>query len=332
MHSLAVKEIVKTLSRVEEHFMSCPKLNKNKSALDPTTAYTEQLLNHPQLWRGKDIARVNKHNVVATGQPLLDQHLAGRGWPTDGLVELLLPRAGIGELRLLIPALQHISQKQWVMWVNPPFVPYAPGLQAWGINLRHQLVVRTTTHADTLWAIERSSKSACCGIVLAWPEEPQLSLKDTRRLQLAARSGRSLSLLFRPLNASNKASLAEVRMALQPGEDADTLSIDILKRKGGWPLTGLHIPLSQATGIRYDVMAGVQQLLSRWQQNQYALQLAATMYESDHTRSNLTPQQPFIDVAMQASEEAAANNVSVEVTVSATVNSPERDANGPVLH
>ena len=58
-------------------------------------------------------------------------------------MELLLPCAGIGELRLLMPALRALSntQNRWLAWINPPFIPYAPALQAAGIESSKILLI-----------------------------------------------------------------------------------------------------------------------------------------------------------------------------------------------
>jgi protein ImuA len=59
---------------------------------------------HPALWRGTQLAH-GRHAVVETGHELLAAELPDGGWPTCTLIELLLPRPGIGELHLLLPAL-----------------------------------------------------------------------------------------------------------------------------------------------------------------------------------------------------------------------------------
>ena len=72
-----------------------------------------------------------------TGFSILDEQLSGSGWPTDGITELLYEHAGIGEIRLLAPALANLSQQKagWILWISPPYIPYAPALIAAGIAL-----------------------------------------------------------------------------------------------------------------------------------------------------------------------------------------------------
>ena len=60
---------------------------------------------------------------------------------------------------------------------QPPFTPYAPALEAAGIDSNKILLIYTKTHEEMLWAMERTCKSGSCGAVLVWPDERKLSLK-----------------------------------------------------------------------------------------------------------------------------------------------------------
>ena len=225
------------------------------------------LLKHPNLWRAGQLAGLQAQGQkgIATGYAQLDEHLPGKGWPGGGLMEFMLTSAGIGELRLLTPALRTLShaENRWVAWVNPPFVPYAPALQAAGIDTSRILLIHPRNHIDGLWALERACKSGNCSAALAWLDERKLKLKDTQRLQLAAKQGRTLSCLFRPQAATSQSSMAELRLALRaaaPGE----VQLDILKRRGGWPLHNLLLPVADITATRHRDPAEVQQQLNIW--------------------------------------------------------------------
>ena len=234
-------------------------------------AYAD-LLKHPQLWRGKDLTKASATHTVASGYSALDDCLAGGGWPNAGLVDFILPHAGIGELRLLLPALTTLAENRWLAWINPPFTPYAPALEAAGIDSSKILLIYTKSHEEMLWAMERTCKSGSCGAVLVWPDERKLSLKETRRVQLAAKQGTTLSVLFRPIEASSKASLAELRLALSPGKDPLHLSVDIIKRRGGWPVKGLTLPIAAVTQSQYTSAHAVRQKLSLWRDQWQGLQ------------------------------------------------------------
>jgi hypothetical protein len=213
----------------------------------------QQLLSHPQLWRAGDLgfAAETRGNAIATGYPMLDNLLAGGGWPRDGLVELLVDRMGIGELRLLAPALATLGhESRWLIWINPPHIPYAPALAALGIQIEKVLLVHPKCHEDALWSLEQALKSGTCSVAIGWLDERRLTVKDLRRLQLAARQGGTLTALFRPHIAARHASMAELRMLLQPtaitgqGEICnDLLEVEIIKRRGGWPVASFSLPL-----------------------------------------------------------------------------------------
>jgi hypothetical protein len=208
---------------------------------------TEALLAHPDLWRA---GRIEPNaQTVSTGYPTLDSLLADRGWPKAGLVELLSAQIGIGELRLLGPALAELSvqERRWITWINPPHIPYAPALAEIGIDISKVLLVHPKTHEDALWALEQAIKSGSCSAALAWLDESKLAAKDVRRLKLAARRGGALTVLFRPSTAAQRQSMAELRILMQPASAADRLSIEILKRRGGWPIEQLALELAYRT-------------------------------------------------------------------------------------
>jgi hypothetical protein len=73
----------------------------------------EELLAHPSVWRGRSRAAVE---TFPTGFPALDAGLPGGGWPRHGLVEILTPRPGVGELYLLLPALAALSRLLPARW------------------------------------------------------------------------------------------------------------------------------------------------------------------------------------------------------------------------
>jgi protein ImuA len=208
---------------------------------------TEALLDHPDLWRAGRIGPNTQ--TVSTGYSTLDSLLADRGWPKAGLVELLSDQVGIGELRLLGPALAQLSlhERRWITWINPPHIPYAPALIEMGIDVGKVLLVHPKTHADALWALEQAIKSGSCSAALAWLDESKLTAKDVRRLKLATRRGETLTVLFRPSTAVKRQSMAELRIRMQHASIPDRLCVEILKRRGGWPIEQLALELAYLT-------------------------------------------------------------------------------------
>jgi hypothetical protein len=206
-----------------------------------------ELLAHPSVWRGRSHAAVE---TLPTGFPALDAGLPGGGWPRHGLVEILTPRPGVGELYLLLPALVALSRAtpaRWCTWVSPPHQPFAPALEAHGAALDRMLMVTTSqglaphdgkrrrsdgVHME-LWALEQALRSGACGIALAWL--PRASPRAIRRLQLAAEQGRTLGVLYRSQQFAQLASPAMLRLLLEPLKEPGRQGarVQLLKSRGG---------------------------------------------------------------------------------------------------
>lgn len=198
----------------------------------------DKILANPRVWRGGSQPR--QQTGLATGYPELDRHLPGGGWPPDSLTEILTTHYGIGELRLLMPALAALSHQAprqdfgepgWIAWVAPPFQPYPPALQQCGIDLSRMLFVRPKETDEILWSAEQALSSGTCAAVLLWPET--LDDQASRRLQLAAEKGRSWAVAFRPHSARQQPSAAALRLELQ--SHAQGTRVQILKSRGGRP-------------------------------------------------------------------------------------------------
>ena len=189
----------------------------------------EKLLqNNTMLWRGAHATKANQKSLP-TGFVKLDAVLPAGGWPLNSLVEIIVPEWGAGELQLLLPALLASTQQaRCVIWVAPPFVPYAPELLNQGALLEQILVLsREKIKGSELWVMEKMLRAQACGIAMCWPKH--LSDKATRRLQIAAETGHSLGFMFR--NKEVRSSPAALRLRLTPIEKG--LQIDVLKARGG---------------------------------------------------------------------------------------------------
>ncbi|MEI5999796.1 translesion DNA synthesis-associated protein ImuA [Paraburkholderia bengalensis] len=181
---------------------------------------------HPSLWRASQLAR-GRGRVVDTGYPALSKELPGGGWPLAALVDLLVQQPGVGELRLLRPALS-ASAVGAVALVNPPHQPDGLGLAYIGLPLDRLMLVKGTTTADALWSVEQILRAGTCSSVVFWAQH----VKDSslRRLHLAAQSAESLFIMVRPLATAQDSSPAILRLALRP--TADGLIVDVVKRRG----------------------------------------------------------------------------------------------------
>lgn len=188
---------------------------------------------HPALWRAHQLGRPGV-STWRSGFAALDAELPGGGWPAGTLAELLLPHPGVGEMRLLAPALAAVQrQRRSVMLLAPPAQPCAWAWQGLGLAL-HEMVVVEGAGApgahDLLWALEHALRSGHLGAVLAWLPA-RLPAEALRRLQLAAQHHDGPAFLLRGAAAAAQFSPATLRCLLEPaGHDA--LCLRLLKRRG----------------------------------------------------------------------------------------------------
>ena len=205
-------------------------------------ALTTLLEATPHLWRGRE-TRCHQR-TLASGNQRLDKRLPGGGWPIGAVTELITSRPGLGELSLLFPALAAISASgQWLILVDPPWIPYPAALHGHGILLERLLLVRTGSVSESLWSCEQALHSCRGGAVLAWPE--QVNFARLRRLQLAAAAGGKLAFLFRPPTALGTPSPAALRLHLQADEQGTR--VDLLKCRGERPDEPLWISRARST-------------------------------------------------------------------------------------
>lgn len=134
------------------------------------------------------------------------------------------------------------AQGQPVLWIglNRDIVTLNPtGLQAW-IKVEDLILVEAVSRGELLWAADqalRASGGFC--VILDMPDT--LSLKESRRLQLAAEQGGGIGLLL--LRGPASTSAAQTRWDCQP-RCAEPPSWDwvCLKGKNGeagrWRMTG----------------------------------------------------------------------------------------------
>ena len=225
------------------------------------------------LWRAHQLGPA-AGTVTTTGFSVLDAELPGRGWPHRVLTELLLPHPGLGELRLLVPAIVRIAGAvrasheggRSVMLFDPPAALCGSALVSFGIDAQQLLVVhgregarataglrRLLPSADLLWALEQALKSGHVGAVLAWLPR-RLRADALRRLQLAAQAHDGPAFLFREVDARLKPSAAPLRLLLQSA-GVDALSVRVLKRRGPPLAQPLLLALPPILGVRLRARA-----------------------------------------------------------------------------
>jgi cell division inhibitor SulA/protein ImuA len=188
------------------------------------------------VWRGR--SAYSSSPAIPTGFAALDRELPGGGWPHRSITEVYVDRYGIGELGLLIPALNWLTRldgaapMKWIIFIAPPFVPYAPALLQHGVAIERLLLVHPSAGAkNCLWAVEQAVRSGSSAAVLAWI--PAADGVVLRRLQIAAEAHSCWTVLFRPHSALDERSPAALRVQLTI--EAELRRLTILKCRGGRP-------------------------------------------------------------------------------------------------
>ena len=196
------------------------------------------------IWRLNDA-----HNLASqtkpklnTGFEELNQLLTLHGWPLNGINELNLEHHGIGELRLLIPALQKFKTQN-ILLIAPPFLPFAPALAKYGFQTERWLVAQTNSIQDRLWAAEQALLSDSCAAVLCWTNHHKLNHKALRRLQLASKKSKAWFVLLRDQSCLQSPSTASLRLHLKTNV-CGKLQIKLIKQNSG--LAGQSCTLSLA--------------------------------------------------------------------------------------
>lgn len=194
---------------------------------------------HPSLWLASQLAH-SANRCADTGFAALSAQLPGGGWPSGTLIDLLVQQPGIGELRLLRPALAALGQRPIVL-LQPPHAPQALALAALGLPPSQLVWIRSGAKSgDALWAAEQVLRSGCCGALLFWQQH--VRGEALRRLHLAAQSGETLFWMLRPLSAAQDSSPAPLRLSLRPAPGG--IDIGFVKRRGPQRDAPLFLPLS----------------------------------------------------------------------------------------
>jgi protein ImuA len=185
---------------------------------------------------------------VDTGHPSLSNQLPGGGWPIGTLVDLLLQQNGIGEMRLLAPALREVADRRVVL-LQPPHAPQALALATLGLPPESVLWIRAERTGDMMWAAEQVLRSGSCGALLFWPDQigsgsaryRPVRADNLRRLHLAAQAGETLFFMMRPLATATDSSPAPLRLSVTPAQGG--INIGFVKRQGPVRDEPLFLPM-----------------------------------------------------------------------------------------
>jgi len=126
--------------------------------------------------------------TLSTGLSSVDEYLRLAAVPAGAVHEIAgaacdeeQGAAGAGFLALSLKA---CAGSGWVAWVMQEGDLYAPGLAAFGLDLRRLILVSTRRDPEVCWALEEALRSRSLSAVVG--EVGALTLNSTRRLQLAA--------------------------------------------------------------------------------------------------------------------------------------------------
>ena len=125
---------------------------------------------------------------LSTGLPPIDAYLGTAATPLGAVHEIAgqggdeeQGATGAGFLAL---ALKATAPTGWIAWVTQEGDLYAPGLAAFGLDLRRLILVSARQDAEVCWALEEALRGRSLSAVVG--EVGALTLTISRRLQLAA--------------------------------------------------------------------------------------------------------------------------------------------------
>ncbi len=211
----------------------------------------EQVINRNDTWRGRHShfqgqfcsanSDLRSGEGLPTGYTTLDTQLQRGGWPTGSTIEVLSDGSGLGSMGLFLPAMETLSEQgRWQVFIAPPYIPYAPLLAARGIDTQQILLVHPQNRQDLLWSTEQALRSTTSSAVFSWLGAHQYSYTELRKLQLAAASGDSLAVMFRPNQAAHNHSPASLRLQMR-----EYRKVHILKQRGGNQSIDVDLPPSE---------------------------------------------------------------------------------------
>ena len=211
----------------------------------------QQVVQRPDTWWGREqrffggatAANCGSHqrDTLGSGYRSLDAELYGGGWPLGNTIEFLSDANGLGAMGLFLPAMQALSEQgRWQAFIAPPYTPYAPLLEARGIDSNKILLVHPQNREDLLWATEQALRSTTCSAVFSWLGAEKYRYGELRKLQLAATAGDALAVLFRPTAAAAGHAPASLRLQMR-----EYRRVHILKQRGGNQHLDVDLPPSE---------------------------------------------------------------------------------------
>jgi len=220
-------------------------------------------IERPSLCVGDDVLA----RPISSGWLDVDETLCG-GLRAGQIHEWLVGAVGtlwLPPLHLLIHLVRQAiqdanrSSRQSVIWIGKSCWPYGRSLVQREDRklLDHSILVDPPDDASRLWAIDLALHSSAVAAVIA--DGSRLDMAASRRLQLAAETGRALALLARPLREQDMLSASATRWR---GETAASCAdnprwiVSLLRRKGVRPSPAKPAGQHSCWLLEYDHATG----------------------------------------------------------------------------
>jgi hypothetical protein len=206
------------------------------------------LLQHPGIRRGSALALAIAPGVP-TGFAALDPLLPGGGWTQGAVTELWVKTPASGEMFLLSPLLRHVlRQRQWVLLVDPPAVPYAPAWAGQGLDPARVAWCQSPDTDEAAFCMEQALRLPDVGAVVTWQPQSVRAHAPWHRWILAAEQGTACGFVvhFGEFSAERGAlqrstsSPVPLRIGLEPTSEG--ILLYLLKRRGPPVLQPLLFP------------------------------------------------------------------------------------------
>lgn len=204
------------------------------------TPSLEQLLRREDIWRGHSHSFVNQ-TTQSSGHVALDNALQHKGWPINSLIEVCQAYHAC-DWWLFHPAAKALCEANngYIVLLNPPALPFQQGLEQYNIDTKRLLIVQPRTNAEFIAGFSELSQCSACSVLLAWQPQSALNYTAMRKLHLSSLEGRGLYAIFRPLQARQQSSPANLRIQVAPQKNHIALSI--FKQKGKLQEVTLDLP------------------------------------------------------------------------------------------
>ncbi len=201
--------------------------------------------------------------VFSSGCTTIDGCLPCGGYESGTIIEYLQNSAGSGATTLALSAAREALAvtDRFCVVVDWRQQFYPPAAAALGLDLKRLVIVRPTTLADRLWAIDQALRSPAIVAVIA--EIEQLDDRAARRLQLAAEAGGSIGFLLRNIYQRHQPSWAEIQWFVRPMRLSTSnqttpavtvplahrrLQLELLRVRGGQSGSHINIQINATNG------------------------------------------------------------------------------------